>query len=104
MSMSKPKEKFYKMKFVPFDEAGVKKRGAPFVGEERGFEVDQIVLLPLSKRWESWWELVDDKVPKTVLERDQKKRNDFLEKAKISAAARAKELEADEALTRGRPV
>ncbi|KKK61255.1 hypothetical protein LCGC14_3016170 [marine sediment metagenome] len=89
------------MKFVPFDEKGKLKRGCPFVGAKRGYENGEIVSLPLEKRHESWWELVDNKVPQTALDRDQKIRDELLEAAKESAAIRDKELQIDEALTRG---
>jgi len=101
--MSKRKTNTYEMRFVPLDANGKLKKGAPFVGENRGYDVDEIVLLPLEKRWESWWELVnEDSVPKTELARDQKKRDDFMVKADLAAAERAKELKADEDRTRGR--
>ena len=88
------------MQFIPLDDKGQLKKGCPFVGEGRGYVAGEIVSLPLEKRWESWWELVDDKVPKTELDRDQKKRDAFMVKADASAAARQKELEADARLTR----
>ncbi len=92
----------YDMKFVPLDEKGMRKRGCPFVGAKRGYENGEIVSLPLEKRWESWWELVDDEVPQTELDRDQKKRDAFMVEVEKSAAIRAKELAVDEARMRPR--
>ena len=100
-NMSKRKTKTYDMKFVPLDEKGMRKKGCPYVGASRGYENGQIVSLPLEKRWETWWELVDNKVPQTELDRDQKIRDAFLVEAEKTAAIRAKELEVDEARTRG---
>ena len=90
------------MKFVPLDENGKLKRGCPYVGASRGYENGQIVSLPLEKRWETWWELVDSDVPQTALDRDQKIRDAFLVEAEKTAAIRAKELEVDEARMRPR--
>ena len=101
-NMSKRKTKTYDMKFVPLDANGKLKKNCPFVGEERGYEIGEIVSLPIEKRWETWWELVDPDVPKTVLDRDQKKRDAFMVKAELSAKARAEELKADERLTKAR--
>ncbi len=85
------------------DDNGKLKKNVPFVGATRGFEDGQIVLLPLEKRHETWWDLVDeDDVPEIELKKDQKKRDTFMEKAKIAAAERQKELDVDAARTRGR--
>ncbi len=92
------------MKFVPLDENGMRKKGCPFVGAKRGYENGEIVALPLEKRWETWWELADDNVPKTELDLDQEKRDAFMVEVEKSAAIRAKELEVDEARMRGRTV
>ena len=87
----------YEMRFVPYDALGKRKKGVPFIGGERGYEDGEIVSLPLEKRHESWWELVDEKsVPKTELKRDQKKRDAFLVKADAAAALRAKQLARDD--------
>lgn len=94
----------YEMRFVPLDDNGQLKKNCPFVGAERGYEIDEIVLRPLEARWESWWELVDDTVPQDELDRDQKKRDAFMVEAEKSAAARQKELDLDDARTRGRRV
>ncbi len=95
----------YEMRFVPLDAKGQLKKGCPFVGFKRGYEDGQIVLLPLEKRWETWWELVNKAdVPKEELKLDQKKRDEFMVEAALSAAERQKELDIDEARTRGRSV
>jgi len=86
----------YEMRFVPYDATGKRKKSAPFIGADRGYEAGEIVLHPLEKRWESWWELVDEEsVPKAELARDQKKRDAFMVKANASAAARAEQLKRD---------
>ena len=94
--MSKRKEKTYDMKFIPLDDKGMRKKGCPYIGEDRGHEDGDIVEHPLELRHEAWWELVDEsKVPKAALERDQKKRERFMVKARASEAARAKQLARD---------
>ena len=91
------KTKRYEMRFVPYDAEGKRKKGCPFIGADRGHEDGDIVKLPLEKRWESWWELVDESsVPKAVLERDQKKRDAFMVEARIAEAERARQLARDE--------
>ncbi len=100
--MSKRKTKTYDMKFIPLDEKGMRKKGCPYVGAERGYENGEIVRLPLEKRWETWWELVDNKVPQAELDRDQKKRDAFMVEVEKRAAIRAKELAVDEARMRPR--
>ena len=95
----------YDMRFVPLDANGKLKKGSPSVGDKRGYENGAIVQLPLEKRWETWWELADeDDVPEDELDQDQKKRDEFMVEAEASAAIRAKELDVDEARTRGRRV
>ena len=93
----------YEMRFVPVDVLGKMKKNVPFIGGKRGFEEGQIVLLPLEKRHESWWDLVnEDDVPPAELKRDQEQRDVFMAQAKVAAAERQKELDLDQARTRGR--
>jgi len=85
------------MRFAPYDANGKRKKGAPYIGADRGYEDGQIVLHPLEKRWETWWELVDKKsVPKAELAQDQKKRDAFMVKANAAAAVRAEQLKRDQ--------
>jgi len=82
----------YKMRFVPYDAEGKLKKSVPRPGVKGGIDDGDIVMLPLDQRWETWWELVDDEVPEDELAKDQKLRDEFMVKARIAEAERAKRL------------
>ena len=80
------------MRFVPYDAEGKLKKSVPRPGVKGGIDDGDIVMLPLDQRWETWWELVDDEVPEDELAKDQKLRDEFMVKARIAEAERAKRL------------